>query len=321
MPRVCQQLLDSGAVTKRSTDEEVARTLQIDDGESLRHRALAAAAQVKRRPTLVVVLGEDVGRRARVRESSLVVGRSHSVDLTLTDPRVSSRHCRIEDRGDGWALVELGSTNGTSVNGSAVDGEVKLHPNDKIEVGDSVLRFELQDAADQAYDELVERLIDIDDLTGLYVRRRFDREVEELMRGARVRGEPLGMLVMDLDGLKAINDAHGHLFGAYVISESGKLIGATIPDAAIAARFGGDEFVAAFPGLDLDASRAIAEGILAAVLSHGYEKDGVSLSPGISIGVAAFPEHAPDAVALFRRADEAMYEAKRNGKRRVCVCR
>ncbi|HBQ11280.1 MAG: GGDEF domain-containing protein [Sandaracinaceae bacterium] len=308
-------------MAKRSTDDEVARTLQIDDGETLRHRALAAAAQVKRRPTLVVVLGEDVGRRARVRESALVVGRSHAVDLTLTDPRVSSRHCRIEDRGDGWALVELGSTNGTSVNGARVETEVALHPNDKVEVGDTVIRFELQDATDQAYDELVERLIDIDDLTGLYVRRRFDREVEELLRAARVKSQPLGMLVMDLDGLKGINDSHGHLFGAYVIAESGRLIGQTIPDGAIAARFGGDEFVAAFPAKGLGESQVIAEAILAAVLGHGYEKDGVTLAPGISIGVAAFPEHASDATALFRCADEAMYQAKREGKRRVCVCR
>lgn len=297
---------------------EVARTLQVDDGESLRQRALAAAAQVQRRPVLVVVLGEDVGRRARVGGSSFSVGRGHTVDMKLDDPRVSSRHFWIEDRGDGWALVDAGSTNGTRVNGERTS-EVLLRPNDKVEVGDTVLRFEVQDAADQAYDEIVQRMMHIDDLTGLYLRRRFDRELEELLRAARLEGTSLGMLVMDLDGLKAINDAHGHLMGAHVIAESGKRIGEVIPDRAIAARFGGDEFVAACPGFDAAATAAIGEAILDAIATHRFEQDAVAVRPGISIGVAAFPVHAADATTLFRRADEAMYRAKRGGKNRVHV--
>lgn len=308
-------------MSKRRNDgpgSEVARTLQVDDGESLRRRALAAAAQVQRRPVLVVVLGEDVGRRARIGGSSFSVGRGHSVDMKIDDPRISSRHFRLEDRGDGWALIDEGSTNGTRVNGEPTT-EVVLRTNDKIEVGDTVLRFEVQDAADQAYDEIVQRMMHIDDLTGLYLRRRFDRELEDLMRAARVRGTPLGMLVMDLDGLKAINDAHGHLMGAHVIAESGKRIGEVIPDEAIAARFGGDEYVAACPGHDAEATRAIGEAILAAIAVHRFEKDGVEVCPGISIGVAAFPVHAADAITLFRRADEAMYAAKRAGKNRVHV--
>ena len=300
---------------------EVARTLQVDDGDGLRTRALQAAAERLRRPALVVVLGPDVGDRARVTGSSFVIGRSGVADLVLSDPRVSSRHCRLEDRGDGWALVDLGSTNGTFVDGVPVTERI-LQSNDKIDVGgETVIRFELQDAADRAYDEILERLIHVDDLTGLYLRRRFDRELEELFRRALATGTPVGMLVMDLDGLKAINDAHGHLFGAYVIAESGKLIGRTIPEGAIAARFGGDEYVAAFPGLDLEATARVGEEILEAIRVYPFEKDGVALRPGISIGAAAHPDHAPDPLALFRAADGALYEAKRAGKNRVSVHR
>lgn len=299
---------------------EIARTLQVDDAGELRSRALAAAAERLQRPVLVVLLGEDVGERARVTGSGFVIGRGHSADLTLRDPRISSAHCRLEDRGDAWAILDLGSTNGTTVNGELIT-QTMLRSNDKIGVGDSVLRFELQDAADVAYDEVVQRLIHVDDLTGLYQRRRFDRELEELVRRATEASEPLGMLVMDLDGLKAINDTHGHLFGAHVIAESGRVIGRTIPERAIAARFGGDEYVAACPGQGPEETAAVATAILEAIGSHRFEKDGVLLRPGISIGVAALPHHAGDRVDLFRRADEAMYEAKRNGKNRVAVCR
>lgn len=298
---------------------EVARTLQVDDGDGLRNRALQAAAERLRRPALVVMLGPDVGERVRVTGSSFVIGRSGVADLVLSDPRVSSRHCCLEDRGDGWALVDLGSTNGTFVDGARVT-ETILHSNDKIDVGgETIIRFELQDAADRAYDEILERLIHVDDLTGLYLRRRFDRELEELLRRALESGAPLGMLVMDLDGLKAINDAHGHLFGAYVIAESGKLIGRTIPEGAIASRFGGDEYVAAFPGLDLDATAKVGEAILEAIRTHPFEKDRVALRPGISIGAAAHPDHGSDPLTLFTAADGALYEAKRAGKNRVSV--
>lgn len=303
---------------RKRKDHDVARTLQVDEGDDLRTRALTAAAQVKRRPVLVVVLGDDVGKRARVSGSSFSIGRSSRTDLVLADPRVSSQHALLEDRGDGWALVDLGSTNGSAVNGERVD-EWLLRSNDKIEVGDTVLRFELQDAADEAYDELVQRLIHVDDLTGLYLRRRFDDELEGLLASARDETSPLGMLVMDLDGLKAINDAHGHLFGAYVIAESGKQIGATLPAGGIAARFGGDEYVAACPGLGLEETEAVAARILDAIQTHAFVKDGITLRPGISIGVAVFPDHAEDAVTLFRCADAALYEAKRSGKNRVAI--
>lgn len=299
--------------------EEVARTLQVTDADSLRHRALAAAEERNRRPMCVVILGDDVGERARVDGSSFQIGRSSSCDLVLTDPRISSRHCRIEDRGDGFALVDLGSTNGTSCNGARVDGERVILPNDKIEVGDTVIRFEIQDAIDAAYDEAMQRLIHIDDLTGLYQRRRFDRELEELIVRARNETQLLGMLVLDLDGLKTINDTHGHLFGAYVIATTGKLIGQAIPAESIAARFGGDEYVVACPELDLGATLAVAKAIHAAVNEHAYVREGVTLNPGISIGVTCFPEHAQDRVSLFSCADRALYAAKRGGRNRACV--
>ena len=293
----------------------VTSTLPLDDGDSLRRHVLSSAIAEARRPVLVVVLGADVGQRSRV-SNGFTIGRVAESDMILTDPRVSSRHCRVEDRGDGWVIVDLGSTNGTRVNGERVT-ERKLTPNDKVDVGDTVLRFELQDAADQAYDEAVQRLLHIDDLSGLYVRRRFDPELDQMLREAAVTRFPVGLLVMDLDGLKSINDTHGHLFGAYVIAESGKVIGRELPEKAIAARFGGDEYVAACHGFDLAATHACGEQIRAAIGAHRFEREGIRLQPGISIGVAAFPEHGRSREALFHCADAALYQAKRAGKNTV----
>jgi two-component system, cell cycle response regulator len=124
-------------------------------------------------------------------------------------------------------------------------------------------------------------------------------------------------LMMDLDGIKPINDTHGHLFGAYVIGESGRVIGRVLDKRGFASRFGGDEYIAALPGDTLEASRAIGEEIRAAIGAFPFEREGVPLRPGISVGVAAFPENASDAEGLLKCADEALYRAKRAGKNRV----
>jgi two-component system, cell cycle response regulator len=124
---------------------------------------------------------------------------------------------------------------------------------------------------------------------------------------------------MDLDGVKAINDAHGHLFGAYVIGEAGHLIGKLLEGRGIGTRFGGDEFVAALPGHGLARAAAVGEEILQRVRTHRFERQGVVLQPGISLGVAAYPQSASDAQSLFQRADEAMYRAKQGGRNRLCT--
>jgi diguanylate cyclase len=104
-----------------------------------------------------------------------------------------------------------------------------------------------------------------------------------------------------------------------VIGESGRVIGKVIEGRGFASRFGGDEYIAALPGVALEGAARIGEEIRAAIGAFPYEREGVPLRPGISIGAAAFPESADDAEGLLQRADEALYRAKRAGKDRVSV--
>jgi diguanylate cyclase (GGDEF)-like protein len=140
-----------------------------------------------------------------------------------------------------------------------------------------------------------------------------------MVESAKQRNERVVLLVMDMDGIKKINDTHGHLFGAHVIGEAGKLIGRIIKGRGIGCRFGGDEFLAALTGLGRDQGSKVADEILGAINAHPFEKDGIKLRPGISIGVAAFPDQAADPPALFQHADEAMYRAKQSGRNRVSL--
>lgn len=278
---------------------------------------LAKSVRDHFKPVLVVMTGNHIGKRVTV-NGNVLIGRDPDAELFLDDAGVSWHHAIIEDRGGSWVVVDQGSTNGTAVNTKRVT-EQEVQDGDKVIVGRILVRFEVQDAADAAYEAYVEKLLTVDDLSGLYLRRRFDVELNTLLREAAMREEVVGLLVMDLDGIKAINDTYGHAFGAYTIGESGRVIGAIMGGRGIACRWGGDEYLAALPGLSRDEALAVAKEIVAAINQHLYELNDVVLHPGISIGCVAYPLHGRDAAELFEKADAALYKAKARGKNRVCT--
>lgn len=309
---------DHGLSSNLVSDRLPRRTLKLADGHELGNQ-VQASLRASARPTLIVISGRTVGERVSV-TGNVIIGRDPASQLVLPDPGVSYRHACLEDRGGSWTLVDLGSTNGTEVNGQPSQ-QAPLKHGDRLRFGQTLVRFELQDETDQAYTEAVALLLNTDDLTGLLLRRRFDAELALLLSQASACAAPLSLLAMDLDGIKSINDQHGHLFGAYTIAETGRLIGRLLsvhgPARAIACRFGGDEFVAALPNHTLEQAFQAAERIREAVSQHPYCYENVELRPAISIGVAQFPLHGSDSEALFRHADAALYRAKRNGKNRV----
>lgn len=281
----------------------------------------AAAATPRRLPVLVVLRGSQVGRRYLLNENSLVLGRRPDrADLVIPgDPMISSVHCRIE-RGvhpDSWVLVDLSSTNGTVVGGQRIT-TVTLREGDRIHLGETVLKFCFHDELEEEFHRQVDHLINVDDLTGLPVQRVFQQRLHELLlRSARSR-RPLAVYMMDMDGLKKINDTNGHLLGARSIAATGRRIGAIVAKAGgIVSRFGGDEFSACVPGLDADAAMAFGETMRAAVAGEPVEYQGMLAQPTMSIGVAVFPADGTQAEALIRRADEALYRAKAAGRNRV----
>jgi diguanylate cyclase (GGDEF)-like protein len=293
------------------------RTKPFDDSNSLR---LAVERELRRSvsPSLVVILGPDVGSRVAL-ERSVETGRDPACDLPLHDDNVSWRHARVEDRGSGeWAVLDLGSTNGTLVNGQPCAGAV-VKPGDRVFLGTTVLEVQ-QDAVREAQAAELERLISIDDLSGLWVKRRFDAQLDSSVAAVLAKSVPtLSVVVMDMDGIKGINDTHGHSMGAFVIGEAGHVIGKRVEGRGFATRFGGDEFAAAFSGVLKADAVTLAEEIRVAVVAHIYEKEGLRVHPGLSCGVATFPGDAVDSSSLFRAADQAMYRAKRAGKNRVAT--
>jgi diguanylate cyclase (GGDEF)-like protein len=130
------------------------------------------------------------------------------------------------------------------------------------------------------------------------------------------RAQPLSLLVLDLDQLKAVVDGHGHLVGSRTIATVGRLIAEQIRAGDVAARFGGDEFVVVLPSTDTATACDVAERIRRAVACCAAP-DGMTIDirdVTASLGVATAPQHATDADGLFRAADAAMYAVKRRAQ-------
>jgi two-component system cell cycle response regulator len=158
-----------------------------------------------------------------------------------------------------------------------------------------------------------------DPLTGLYNRRYLDSQVEVLVDTAANRGKPLSLLMLDVDYFKAVNDTYGHEAGDRVLRELANRIRKHIRNVDLGFRIGGEEFVIVLPDTEADVALRVAERLRKAVSSRAFPlSDGKGALPvTISVGIASFASPSDTLETLLKRADEALYKAKRDGRNRV----
>lgn len=157
-----------------------------------------------------------------------------------------------------------------------------------------------------------------DGLTGLMNHASFHLRLREELERARRHGRALALLLADLDNFKRLNDAYGHLTGDRVLRLFADIIRIVIRGEDVAARYGGEEFAVILPETDAEGARLAAERIRHRLRRDGHLLvDGMEIAVTASFGVAAFPAHADNSMELIRRADQALYKAKRSGKNTV----
>jgi two-component system, cell cycle response regulator len=274
-----------------------------------------------RAAAIVVIQGAaaDIGVHRVVDGEPCIVGRGPGADLALLDDWLSRRHYVIIPREAGVVVEDLGSTNGTLLNGVPLVQPTRLKDGDHIAAGETVVKFAAGASFELRYHASMDQRVGTDELTGLVARHRFEGALTQALEAVAVESSTLGVLMLDLDGVKQINDTHGHLFGAHAIAEAGRIIGRTITSHGLASRLGGDEFAAFLPHLDREGTVELAHTIVSLVEAHRFEKEMIEVRPSISVGVSLFPDDGVTPEVLMRRADEALYRAKRAGKNRVSL--
>jgi len=270
------------------------------------------------RPHLVVLQGPGLGDFFEITDDELVVGSDpFRADIVVRDVEVEPCHAEVYREPGRYVVRGVGAGKEISLNGEVMEEPGGGHPlsdGDRIHIGDSVLEFSYQDEIKASFYEQLHKLVNRDHLTGLFSKERFDREFEHRLGVTADEGRPLSVLMADIDSLKKINDANGHLLGEFVVGEIGRIIGTLHQgEGRIATRFGGDEYQTILPGLPKIEATEVAEEIRRRVEQHAFERGGTTAKTTISIGVAGYPEDGATRQELTHAADAALYRSKRAG--------
>jgi two-component system cell cycle response regulator len=157
-----------------------------------------------------------------------------------------------------------------------------------------------------------------DELTGLYNRRYFERHLAIMLSKAREQDRDMAVMLIDMDFFKAVNDNHGHDIGDAVLREFALRLRRNIRGVDLACRFGGEEFVVLMPDTDYRQAQGVAERVRMAVAERLFDvgrNRGLSVTVSVGVALNERPDDTPD--ALLKRADIALYRAKREGRNRV----
>ncbi len=158
-----------------------------------------------------------------------------------------------------------------------------------------------------------------DALTGLFNRRYMEMHLTSLVEQAASRGKPIAVMILDIDYFKSVNDTHGHDAGDDVLREFAVRIRKAIRNIDLACRYGGEEFVIVMPETDMAVASVVAERIRRRIATEAFpiQQGTKNLEVTISIGIAAIGAPGDNAAAILKRADTALYRAKRDGRNRV----
>lgn len=277
------------------------------------------------RPTewaLVVYAGQALGRIFPLAAGESVVGRSPRAQVSLLDEEVSRQHAslKLEERaGEARiSLVDLGSTNGTQLNGRPLQGLALLRSGDRIGIGHHVLKLVAMDPLERAFHQTLLDQSTKDPLTGLANRAATLAELAARFDLSRRHGRPLCVVMVDMDRFKSINDTHGHGAGDVVLQAFGERMLASLRASDHAGRIGGEEFVAILSETDLEGAQRFAERLRESVAGTPVAvPSGPTLAVTCSLGVAERAASDPDHGVLLARADAALYRAKQGGRDRV----
>ncbi len=265
---------------------------------------------------LVVIAGPRLGHRVLLGEETLDIGRGVGAGFQLDLDSVSRLHARVRWDGSRHFIQDLRSTNGTYVNENRVS-EHPLADGHRVGIGKVLLKYLAGGNVEAAYHEEIQRLMRYDGLTGVYNRSHFDETLHNVIWRARFDGAPVSLIVFDLDHFKRINDSYGHPAGDAILRQCAAVVAQVVPQGAVFARTGGEEFAVLCPGAPIAHAWQLAEHLRRAVEAAAFAAEGTRIPVTISVGVAerAPTDQAPE--ALYERADGQLYAAK--GAGRNCV--
>ena len=247
-------------------------------------------------------------------DKPFVIGREPTSDLMIGERAVSRQHAKFEKSKEGFTVTDLGSTNGTWVNGENIE-VAQLRTGDRIRIGGRIFKFIATDQVEAQYHEAVYSMMTKDNLTQAWNKRYLlDMLGRELKRRERT-GHPLSLLILDLDYFKKVNDSYGHLVGDELLRQAASRLRNVLREEDVFARFGGEEFCIVLSETCLEAARDCAKRCLSAISETPFSTAAGDIDCTVSIGIAEASK-TMTSKELIKLADERLYQAKEQGRNR-----
>ncbi|MBI2981516.1 MAG: diguanylate cyclase [Deltaproteobacteria bacterium] len=267
---------------------------------------------------VVFLSGPLVGKIHLLEEGSIKLGRAAEASIPINDLGISRNHLQIDVKGGKVRIKDLGSTNGTFLNGLKID-EAELKDGDKIQISSStIIKFAYQDKVENIFHAELYRMAVVDALTGAYNKRYFEERLREEFTYCLRNNVSLSLLMLDIDHFKLINDGCGHQAGDFILSHVATLSKSIIRNEDILARYGGEEFAVILKGADAREAMTIAERIRRIIDESTFEFDDKKIHVTASIGIATLAQkNFVDYETMIKNADQFLYQSKFNGRNRV----
>jgi diguanylate cyclase (GGDEF)-like protein len=296
---------------------------QTFEGAS-RDRGAIPLSQLETEADIILIAhpeNQRLGSRFRLSPgTTLEIGRSAAVGISLPEVMsISRKHARLRYLGPVVTVEDLGSTNGTYINGQPIHGRAMLRSGDRFQTAAVHFKFLHEQDVESAYHLAIYELVAKDGLTEIFNKRKFDEELQREHARAARHHRPLSMITFDLDEFKSINDSYGHLCGDFILKQVASLARDLVRPEQVLARMGGDEFAILAPETALEGAEALAAKLRDRIAGFEHRYGEIKILVGCSFGVAELTREMTIPQALYQAADQALLLAKRSGRNRVAV--
>ncbi|BBB32095.1 signal transduction protein [Thermotomaculum hydrothermale] len=270
-------------------------------------------------PTLVVIAGDLFGQMINLEERKKVfVGRGSECDIVINNPSLSRKHCVVKNENGKIIIEDLGSTNGTFINGNRIKKQ-ELESGERVFLGDiCAFKFAYQDDIDLDLNRLILEKAIKDRLTNVYNRTYFDELLRKEFVFHKRANLPLSLVFVDLDDFKKINDTFGHMCGDEILKKVAMSLKSNVRESDYVCRYGGEEFVIILKNTSFEKAMKKAETLRKRIESLELLCNSNSVGVTASFGVSTLEDNNfKSEKRLLAEADSAMYKAKELGKNMV----
>ena len=270
-------------------------------------------------PYLVILSGLDQGKQYRLHRQFNAIGRNGNTDIHIMDSKVSRNHGTLIIYPDCIVFKDNQSTNGSYVNDIRIQSQ-EIKASARIRIGNTIMKIEYKKASEVKIENALYNAANTDNLTKILNRHAFMSRAEEEVLSCIQNNERLAIIMCDVDHFKRINDNFGHPAGDRILMDLAEVLQSQMRKNDMLARYGGEEFIMLLRNEETDSIAKLAERIRQKVEQYDFSFEDTQIPTTLSIGVCnrtGIEIHSLS--ALIKEADNALYQAKNNGRNSVKI--